>query len=39
MEFLMGVAAGWFITKYWTLIKPAALDIAARIPWLNGKMK
>jgi len=39
MEFILGAAAGWFVTKYWTEIKPAVLDIAARIPWLNRIMK
>lgn len=39
MEFLLGVAAGWFITKYWAEIQPAVLDVAARIPWINRHLK
>ena len=39
MEFILGAAAGWFVTKYWREIKPALLDIAARIPWLNRRIK
>jgi len=39
MEFILGVAVGWFVTKYWHHIKPALWDIAARIPWINNKLK
>jgi hypothetical protein len=39
MEFMLGVAVGWFVTKYWNEIKPALMDVAARIPWIKNKLK
>lgn len=39
MEFVLGLFMGWFSTRYWHVIKPCVLDVAARIPWIDRKLK